>query len=164
MSKNKKIILGFDPGLADTGFGVIEKKDGRLFFVATGSIKTKSKTDFSSRLDIIYTEVDKIIKKYKPDIVGVEKLYFARNVTTAIDVAQSRGVVLLACYKNKKNIVEFTPLEIKQAVAASGSAWKKQVGLMVKTILNLKTIPKPDDAADALAIAITTSFFNSRLV
>lgn len=164
MSKNKKIILGFDPGLADTGYGVIKKEDGKLFFVSAGSIKTKSKTDVSSRLDIIYEEVDKLIKKHKPDIIGVEKLYFARNVTTAIDVAQSRGVVLLSCYKNKKNILEFTPLEVKQAVAASGGAGKKQVGLMVKTILNLKTVPKPDDAADALAVAITTSFFNSRLV
>lgn len=163
MSKKKQIIMGLDPGLADTGFGLIEKDGSRLFFLTTGSIKTKSKTDFGSRLNIIFDEVDKLIKKYKPDIVGIEKLYFAKNVTTAIDVAQARGVSLLACHKNKTKTIEFTPLQIKQSVAASGSANKKQVGLMVKTILKLKSVPKPDDAADALAVAITASFFNSRL-
>lgn len=163
MSKNKKIILGIDPGLADTGFGLIAKEGSRIEFLEAGSIKTKSKTDFGERLDIIYKEVDKLIKKYKPDMVGIEKLYFAKNVTTAIDVAQARGVVLLICHKHKKPTAEFTPLQVKQAVAASGSANKKQVGLMVKTILNLSSIPKPDDAADALAVAITASFFNRRL-
>lgn len=164
MDKKEKIILGLDPGLADTGFGLISKKNSTLFFLEAGSIKTKKGTDFSSRLNIIYDEVDRLIKKYKPDIVGIEKLYFARNVTTAIDVAQARGVLLLACQKNNKSILEFTPLQVKQAVSASGSAGKKQVGLMVKTILKLETIPKPDDAADALAVAIATASFNSRLV
>jgi len=164
MNSKAQIILGIDPGLADTGYGVICKKDDKLSFVVAGSIKTKKGVDFPSRLETIYQEVNSIIKKYKPSIIGVEKLYFARNVTTAIDVAQARGVVLMACQKNKRIIVEFTPLEVKQAVAASGSAGKKQVGLMVKTILKLKTIPKPDDAADALAVAITTSFFNNRVL
>lgn len=163
MSKKKQIILGLDPGLADTGFGIIEKDGSSLVFLNTGSIKTKSKADFGSRLNTIFDEIDKLIKKYKPDLVGVEKLYFAKNVTTAIDVAQARGVSLLACRKNKVKTIEFTPLQIKQSVAASGSANKKQVGLMVKTILNLKSVPKPDDAADALAVAITASFFNTRL-
>lgn len=164
MNNHTQIILGIDPGLADTGFGVISKNTNELIFVNAGSIKTKKGLDFSKRLEIIYNEIDKLIKKHKPDIIGIEKLYFARNVTTAIDVAQARGVALLACQQNKKVIVEFTPLQVKQAVSASGSAGKNQVGLMVKTILKLKAVPKPDDAADALAVAITASFFNSRLV
>ncbi len=163
MNNKVQIILGIDPGLADTGYGVISKKDSKLSFLTTGSIKTKKGIDFSNRLAIIYKELDALIKEYKPDIIGIEKLYFARNVTTAIDVAQARGVALLACHKNKKIIIEFNPLEVKQAVSGSGAAGKKQVGLMVKTILKLNAVPKPDDAADALAVAITASFFNSRL-
>ena len=124
---------------------------------------TKEK-DFCDRLEEIYEAVDKIIKKHKPDIVGVEKLFFAKNVKTAMDVAQARGVIMLGIKKNKIKPLEFTPMQIKQAVAASGAANKKQVGLMVKTILNLNAVPKPDDAADALAVAITSSFYNKKLV
>ncbi|MCD4761309.1 crossover junction endodeoxyribonuclease RuvC [bacterium] len=159
-----KIILGFDPGFADTGFGVILKSGNRLKFIDTGSIQTSKQDSFPRRLEYTYKQVDKLIKKYKPDVIGVEKLYFAKNAKTALDVGQARGVLLLAIYQNKKEMLEFTPTQIKQAVCGSGNAAKRQVGLMVKTILNLKTVPQPDDAADALAVAITASFFNKRLV
>lgn len=163
MLKTDKIILGFDPGFADTGFGVIAKDNNSLRFLAAGSIRTAKTKDFVQRLQIIYSEADKLIKKYKPDIIAVEKLYFAKNVKTALDVGQARGVLLLAISKNSKEIFEFTPLQVKQAVCANGQASKQQVGLMVKTILGLKTILKSDDAADALAVAITASFFNKKL-
>ena len=164
MSKSSKIILGLDPGFADTGWGVILKDGAGIKFVDTGSIQTSKKIPFSERLEIIYKEVDKLIKKHKPDIIAVEKLFFAKNVKTALDVGQARGVLLLAIIKNKKEFLEFTPLQIKQAVCANGHADKRQVGLMVKPILKLKAVPKPDDAADALATAITASFFNKKLV
>ena len=163
MSKADKIILGFDPGFADTGWGVISKDGSSVKFIDAGSIQTSKKKDFSKRLQIIYKEADKLIKKHKPDIVAVEKLFFAKNVKTALDVGQARGVLLLAIAESKKEILEFTPLQVKQAVCAHGQATKQQVGLMVKTILNLRTVPKPDDAADALAVAITASFFNKKL-
>ena len=164
MSKSNKIILGLDPGFADTGWGVIDKDGASIKFVATGRIQTSKEEEFVNRLEIIYKEVDKLIKKYRPDIIAVEKLFFAKNVKTALDVGQARGVLLLSIIKNKKEFLEFTPLQIKQAVCANGHANKRQVGLMVKTILNLKAVPKPDDAADALAVAITASFFNKKLV
>jgi len=163
MSKTDKIILGFDPGFADTGWGVVAKINNSIKYIATGSIQTPKKDDFSKRLEVIYKEVDKLIKKYQPSIIAVERLYFAKNVKTALDVGQARGVLLLAIAQNKKEIFEFTPLQVKQAVCANGQASKKQVGLMVKTILGLSTVPKPDDAADALAVAITASFFNKNL-
>lgn len=158
-----KIILGFDPGIADTGFGVIAKNGNSLKCLAVGSIQTDKQKDLTERLEIIYKESSRLIKKYKPDIVSVEKLYFAKNVKTALDVGQARGVLMLAIRQNRKEILEFTPLQVKQAVCSNGSASKQQVGLMVKTILNLKAVPRPDDAADALAIAICASFFNKRL-
>lgn len=164
MAKLQKIILGFDPGLADTGYGVIIKDNNKLKYIAAGSIQTSKQKDFGQRLEEIYKQANQIIKKYKPDVIAVEKLYFARNVTTALNVGQCRGVVLLSIQQNKKDLLEFTPLQIKQAVAASGSANKLQVGRMVKAILNLKSIPKPDDAADALAVAICASFHNKKLV
>jgi len=163
MSQTKKIILGLDPGLADTGFGIISKLGNKLTFIAAGSIRTAKNKDFIDRLALIYKAVSVLIKKYQPDLVGVEKLYFAKNVKTALDVGQARGVVLLAIAQNHKEIVEFTPLQIKQAIASSGQANKRQVGLMVKTILCLSQVPRPDDASDALAVAITAAFFNKRL-
>lgn len=164
MSSQKTIILGLDPGIADTGFGVIEKIGNRINFIDTGSIQTKKEKEFTVRLKEINISVDKLIRKYKPDIIAVEKLYFAKNVKTALDVGQARGVILLAIIENSIKPLEFTPLQVKQAVCASGSASKRQVGLMVKTLLGLRAVPKPDDAADALAIAITASFFNKKLV
>lgn len=163
MTLQKKVILGIDPGIADTGFGVIVKEKNKLKYVTCGSIKTKKSLEFSTRLDKIYKNVKELITKYKPDIVGVEKLYFAKNAKTALDVGQARGVILLAIKQKKKPIVEFTPLQVKQAIASHGTASKQQVGLMVKTLLQLSAVPKPDDAADALAIAIITSFYNKKL-
>jgi crossover junction endodeoxyribonuclease RuvC len=163
MSDKNKIILGLDPGFADTGWGVISKNNNNIKFIDTGSIQTSKKLDFVERLQIIYKQVNKLIKKHKPDIIAVEKLYFAKNTKTALDVGQARGVLLLAIIENKKEFLEFTPLQVKQTVCGNGQAAKRQVGLMVKTLLNLKAVPKPDDAADALAVAISASFFNKKL-
>lgn len=157
MSKAKKIIIGFDPGLADTGWGVIEEQGSKLICLAYGSIKTQAKTDTSARLEIIYNKVKEIIKKYKPDVVAIEKLFFSRNVTSALLVGQARGVVLLAIEQAGVSVLEFTPNQVKQAVSCYGAAGKEQIQKMVKMILKLKEIPKPDDAADGLAIAICAS-------
>jgi len=148
------IILGIDPGIADTGWGVISNIKNNLKYIACGSIKTSAKDELAYRLEELHKQLDKIIKKYKPDIIGVEQLFFCANVKTALIVGQARGVVLLTARQNKLPIKEFTPLQVKQAVSAYGAASKMQVQRMVKTILNLKEIPKPDDAADALAVAI----------
>lgn len=163
MTLNKpKIILGIDPGIADTGFGVIKEERGELSCLDYGSIVTKAKTPLPDRLEILYQELSSIIKKYQPDIIGVEDLFFCKNVKTALIVGQARGVVLLTAKLYNKPLAEFTPLQIKQAVSAYGKAGKKQVQEMVKLLLNLKEIPKPDDAADALAVAICTA--NSNIV
>ncbi len=153
----KRTIIGFDPGLADTGFGVIEDQGGKFVCLDYGSIKTAAKTHTSERLETIYTKVSELIKEYKPDIVGIEKLFFSRNVTSAMLVGQARGVILLAIEQAGVPVIEFTPNQVKQAVSCYGAAGKSQVQKMVKMILNLKEIPKPDDAADGLAIAICTS-------
>lgn len=153
--QDKTIILGVDPGLADTGYGVIIKdKSNKLQSLVYGSIVTNKEKNFSVRLESIYNELTSIIKKYKPDIISVEQLFYFKNVKTAMAVSHARGVILLAAKKNKTCLVEFTPLQIKQAVSSYGQADKKQVQKMVKIILGLKEIPKPDDAADALAAAI----------
>ena len=163
MNKDTRIILGLDPGVADTGFGVISQKANSLKLIIAGSIKTSKNKKLPERIQEIYLAINDLIKKYQPDLVAIEKLYFARNVTTALDVGQARGVALLAIKEQKKPILEFTPLQIKQAVTGSGQATKRQVGLMVKTILKLKAVPKPDDAADAAATAICGAFFNQKL-
>jgi len=152
--QNNSIILGIDPGIADTGFGVISNKDNKLTCLDYGSIKTSSKLSLSNRLEIIYLELEKLIKKYQPDLISIEELFFCNNAKTALVVGQARGVVVLTAKLNKIKSVEFTPYEVKQAVSTYGHAKKNQVQRMVKLILNLKELPKPDDAADALAIAI----------
>ncbi len=148
------IILGIDPGIADTGFGVIRKDRNALVCLDYGSIKTSAKTCLPERLEILSCELTKIIKKYQPETIAVEQLFFCKNVKTALVVGHARGVVLLTAKQCKVNLCEFTPLQIKQAVSAYGKASKLQVQKMVKLLLNLKEIPKPDDAADALAAAI----------
>jgi crossover junction endodeoxyribonuclease RuvC len=149
------VILGIDPGIADTGFGVIKKdKTGELVCLGYGSIKTKAKDEMGNRLEIVNEELTKIIKKYKPSLMAVEQLFFCKNVKTALVVGQARGVIMLTAKQNRIELVEFTPLQVKQAVAAYGQASKLQVQKMVKLLLNLDKLPKPDDAADALAIAI----------
>jgi len=149
-----KIILGIDPGIADTGYGVIKSEGSKLTCLAYGSIKTDSKLDLISRLDILHRALDKIIKKYQPDLAAIEQLFFNKNVRTALIVGQARGVILLTLKQNKLTIVDYTPSQVKSAVSAYGQASKLQVQKMVKLILNLKELPKPDDAADALAVAI----------
>lgn len=150
-----KIILGIDPGIADTGYGVIEKlPGGKIRAITWGSIKTKAGHKLIDRLSVLHSELESIIKKYKPDMVAVEELFFCNNAKTALIVGQARGVVLLTIKESRIPFSEFTPLQVKQAVSTYGKAGKAQVQKMVKLLLNLREIPKPDDAADALAIAI----------
>jgi crossover junction endodeoxyribonuclease RuvC len=154
------IILGIDPGIADTGWGVIKvDSNGSMSCVDYGSIKTKAGLKLSVRLEKLNSDLNKIIKKHKPDFSAVEELYFCNNAKTALMVGQARGVIMMTLCRHKIPIKEFTPLQVKQAVSAYGKASKDQVQKMVMTLLNLKTIPKPDDAADALAIAICASNF-----
>jgi crossover junction endodeoxyribonuclease RuvC len=148
------LILGIDPGFGRTGWGVIEEARGSLKMIDYGCIETKNGEDFSERLDVLYEEIREKIKKFKPDLIAVEELFFYKNITTAIKVSHARGVILLAAKRARARIEEFTPLQVKQAVSGYGGADKKQVQQMVRVLLNLKEIPKPDDAADALAIAI----------
>lgn len=147
------IILGIDPGTATTGYGVI-KKDNNLEMIAYGCIKTTTDYSTAERLNILDKELSKIIKKYKPEKIAIEDIFFFKNVKTAVKVSQARGVILARAAKTKKQIIEYTPLQIKQAVTSYGRADKNQVQQMVKLLLKLKQIPKPDDAADALATAI----------
>ena len=152
--KISNIILGVDPGIADTGFGVIKNENNKLTCLNYGSIKTSAKLDLADRLEIINLELSKLIKKYKPNLISIEKLFFCKNVKTALVVGQARGVIVLTAKQNKIQTVEFTPLQVKQAVSTYGQADKQQVQRMVKILLNLTELPKPDDAADALAVAI----------
>jgi len=156
-----KIILGVDPGIADTGYGLIKDEGGKLTCLGYGSIKTKAGEDLTSRLLLLNRELDIIIKKYKPDLAAIEQLFFNKNVRTALIVGQARGVALLTLKQNNLPVLDFTPAQVKQAVSAYGQAPKKQVQKMVKLILNLSALPQPDDAADALAAAICA--VNSRL-
>jgi crossover junction endodeoxyribonuclease RuvC len=148
-------IIGIDPGTGILGFGVIEflKSESRL--VDAGVIRTPVKEDDANRLQIIYDELTDIIFATKPQIMAVEKLFFSQNVTTAMTVSQARGVVLLTGKQAGLDIYEYTPLQIKQALTGYGRADKQQIQEMVKVILKLNRIPKPDDCADALAAAIT---------
>ena len=159
------LTLGIDPGTATTGYGLIAEKRDRLFFVHHGVITTTKDDSSQDRLRLIYLELKRIIKEYQPDMIAIEKLFFGTNTKTAISVGQARGMSLLAAAEAKVPIAEYTPLEVKMAVTGYGKADKKQVQQMVKTLLCLKEIPKPDDAADALAIAIchTHSFKMTRL-
>lgn len=150
-------IIGIDPGTGILGFGIIEVSKGKSQLVDGGVIRTPVKEDDAVRLLTIYEELSDIIASTKPSEMAVEKLFFAQNVTTAMTVAQARGVVLLAGMQAGLKIGEYTPLQIKQAITGYGRAEKKQIQEMVRVILGLKTIPKPDDCADALACAITHS-------
>ena len=151
------LVLGIDPGTAICGYGFIEVKGSRLVAKEYGAITTSSKAKAQDRLVTLYDNLDELIKKYKPDVMGVEQLFFNRNVTTAIPVGQARGIVLLAAAKNNLELVERTPLQVKQSVTGYGKATKEQVIYMVTRLLNLPEPPHPDDVADALAVAICTS-------
>ncbi len=155
MTKNSHIILGIDPGVATTGYAFIEEIGKKHTVIDYGIIKTVANTEFSQRLKFIHQDLNTLIKKFKPDAVAVEELFFAKNVKTAMMVGQARGVIVLTAIMHNLAVTDFTPLQIKQAVCGYGRADKHQVQNMVKNILKLKDIPKPDDAADALAIALT---------
>lgn len=148
------VILGIDPGTAITGYGLIQKQGNHLKRIAFGAILTVPETHMALRLQRIYRELQKIIEQYRPDVMAVEELFFNKNVRTALTVGQARGVVLLAGAEAGLNIIEYTPLQVKMAVVGYGRAEKRQVQEMVRILLCLNEIPKPDDAADALAIAI----------
>ncbi len=147
-------ILGIDPGTATTGFGVIEISGGKKTAIDFGVISTHKDLPMHKRLAELHKDLSRLIKTYRPDYCVVEQLFFARNVTTAISVGQARGVILLAAAQNKLEIAEYTPLQVKQAVTGYGQATKKQIQEMVKILLSLDEIPRPDDAADALAVAL----------
>jgi crossover junction endodeoxyribonuclease RuvC len=148
------IVLGIDPGTAALGYGIVERTGGRLRAIDVGCLETSPDLTLGMRLKAIYECVSELIELHAPTLVGVERLFFTRNVQTAIAVSHARGVVLLAAAQHGIEVREATPNEVKSAVAGYGSADKEQVGRMVATILDLPTVPKPDDAADALAVAI----------
>ena len=152
-----KIILGIDPGLLNTGYGIIHVNGTKYKHIAHGVIKTDSRDNHGKRLESIYTELNKVIKEYKPDEAGVETLYFAKNVKTAIPVSEARGVMLFCLTKNRIIYSEYTPLVVKQSIIGSGKAEKRQVMEMIKIIFGLKEPIKNDHASDALAIAICHS-------
>lgn len=147
-------IIGIDPGIAILGFGVVEYINNKFKVIDYGAITTTPKNKLPERIEIIYDSLEEILEKYKPDAIAYEELFFNSNAKTAIAVGQARGAAILCAQKKKLNIYEYTPLQVKQAVVGYGRADKKQVQTMVKMLLNLKDVPKPDDVADALAIAI----------
>ena len=148
------VILGIDPGYAIVGYGVIEVKNSRYRPLEHGAVTTKSTQDFNGRLEVIYNSMEAILQKWKPDAVAIEKLFFNSNQKTAIQVAEARGVILLAAQKAGVSISEYTPLQVKQAVTGYGQAQKPQVMEMTKRLLCLTQMPKLDDTCDALAMAI----------
>ena len=159
------IILGIDPGFAIVGYGVIEKdeKTGNVRAIDYGAIETDKDESFPTRLAMIDEGMKGLLDHYKPDAVAVEELFFTSNITTGIQVAEARGIIILNAVLNCGNLFEYTPIQIKQAITGTGKAEKKQVQYMTKMILNLKKDPKPDDAADALAVALTYAQTNNSL-
>jgi crossover junction endodeoxyribonuclease RuvC len=163
------IILGIDPGIATTGYGVIRKIGSQktknrksLKCLEYGCIKTDSKLAASERLKKIHKKITEIITQHQPSILAVESLYFFKNLKTAIPVSQAKGVILLAAAQKKIPVVEFTPLQVKMVITGYGRAEKKQVQKKIKTLLKLKELPRPDDAADALAIALCYTILKKR--
>lgn len=148
------IILGIDPGTAMTGYGIVNKSQKGMDFVACGCVKTSPNDSAENRLNQIFNQINKLIKDFSPDVIVVEKLFFFKNAKTAIPVSQARGVILLAAARKKISTYEFTPLEVKMNIVGYGRASKSQMQKMIKNLLNLDKIPKPDDAADALGLAI----------
>ena len=156
-------ILGIDPGYAIVGYGVLGYDGNKFTPLGYGAVRTEAGTDFPLRLMDIYNDMSTVITQFKPDVMSIEKLYFNTNTTTAIDVAEARGVILLCAAQNGIPIYEYTPLQVKQAVVGYGRAEKKQVMEMTRSILGLAAVPKPDDTADALAIAICHGHSSSSL-
>ncbi|MDW7674603.1 MAG: crossover junction endodeoxyribonuclease RuvC [Bacillota bacterium] len=161
------IILGIDPGTAITGYGIVSMKGNKFSPVEFGAIRTASDLPLANRLEKIYCQLEDLIIKHNPEHIAIEELFFNKNVKTALAVGHARGVVMLAAVKKGMEIFHYTPLQVKQAVVGYGRAEKEQVQYMVKGILGLPKVPKPDDVADALAIAIChghSNSFNNRLV
>ncbi len=156
-------ILGIDPGIAIVGYGIIEHVGNRFKVIDYGSIQTKAHTPLTERLQIIYTELRQLIYEHKPDCMAIEELFFNNNAKTAITVAQARGVIILGGVNEGLTVSEYTPLQVKQAVTGYGRADKNQVQQMTKALLGLDKVPKPDDTADALAIAICHAHTATRI-
>lgn len=157
-------VIGIDPGYAIVGYGVLEYEKGKFYPVEYGAVTTDAHTDFQLRIKEIFLEVDRIIKRTKPEALAIEKLFYTTNQKTVMQVAQARGVILLAASLNDLPVYEYTPLQVKQSVTGYGKAVKKQVQEMTKNILHLDGIPKPDDTADALAMAICHGYsYKSKL-
>lgn len=148
------LILGIDPGTAIMGYGLIKKNGQRLTPIAYGCWRTTPEMNMPKRLQLLYESLEQLLAQYAPDMVAVEELFFNRNTTTALSVGQARGVILLSAARQNIDVFEYTPLQVKQAVVGYGKADKKQIQFMVKALLALKESPKPDDTADALAVAI----------
>ena len=157
-------ILGIDPGYGITGFGLIEAQRGQFSLLRCGAITTPAGMDFSARLEIIYEDMKKLLEMAKPDAVAIEELFFGQNVTTGIGVAQSRGVILLAIRQAGLQVTAYKPMQVKQAVVGYGNATKHQVQDMTKRLLHLQAMPKPDDAADAIAIALCHARSSTSLI
>ena len=163
------VILGIDPGVATIGFGVLRAERGKNTLLQYGVITTPAGIPLSQRLVQISEDMEQLIHQFKPDEMAVEELFFSKNITTGIAVAHGRGVILLAAEKLGVPVFEYTPMQVKQAVVGYGAAQKRQVMLMTQRLLGMKEVPKPDDAADALAIAIchsrsATSLINTERV
>ncbi len=158
------IILGIDPGYAIIGWGILEYRANKFSVIDYGAITTEAHIPFPERLQTIYTQMNIIIQKYRPDVMSMEKLFYNNNAKTVIDVAQARGVIVLSAQMNGVKIHEYTPLQVKQSVTGYGRAVKKQVQEMTRIILGLEKIPKPDDTADALAMAICHGHSSSSLL
>ena len=157
-------IIGIDPGYAALGYGIVEMKGNRFIPLGYGAVTTDAKADMTGRLKDIYNALMDIISEYGPEVASVEELFFNTNSKTALLVGQARGVAILACANSGLEIFEYTPLEIKQALVGYGRAEKRQVQAMIKTILKLESVPKPDDAADALAAAVCHGHSSGRLL
>ncbi len=147
-------ILGIDPGIAIVGYGVVDKEGNRYKTVAYDAVTTRAHTPLEERLKIVYDGICEIIKLYKPDVMSIEELFFNNNAKTALTVGQARGVIILAAVQNNLPVCEYTPLQVKQALTGYGRAGKAQIQQMMKSMLGLSSVPKPDDVADALAIAV----------
>ncbi len=153
-------ILGIDPGFGIIGFGVIDKVNGMVSVVDYGVITTPKEMDFNARLEVIYNSMNTLLDRFKPDEVAIEELFFNNNITTGIKVAEARGIILLTFQQRKLPIFEYTPQDVKLALTGTGRADKSQMQFMVKTLLHLTKVPRPDDAADAVAIALCHSQTN----
>lgn len=153
-NKEQQSVLGIDPGVARIGWGMVKEEKNQTTVQHYGCISTDKALSFERRLLLIHRGIEKIIQKYRPDLVAIEQLFFYKNIKTAISVSQARGVIMLAAQQSNVPIKEFTPLQVKQTICGYGRADKKQIQKMIKIILKLKKLPQPDDIADALAIAV----------